>query len=153
MRARPEDGLSLASTLASIVIVLVVGAIALSTTLGGTKSTAPPSPSAPGAPATTTSAAPALGSVPAMAARATCVTDLGAIETAVATYEAAHGSPPPAGTAWATAPGGPLSGESWPSGGAYFTIVWSGSAVVVVPLRGPHAHATGLAPSSACESL
>lgn len=152
MRARPESGLSLASTLASIVIVLVVGAIALSTTLGGPKSPSS-STTVPGAAATTTSAAPVLASVPAAAARASCVADLSAVEVAVATYEASHGSPPPAGTSWATGSGGPLAGQSWPTGAGYFTITWSGAAVVVVPLRGPHAHATGLSPSGACESL
>ncbi len=135
MRGPREAGVSVVSALAGVVIVLVLGSIVLSQTLGGSPAHHGAPASQPGRPAT----APALASAPPAAVHAACVTDVAAIESAVAAYETLHGSLPPAGTAWATGVGGPLAGQRWPSGDASFTLEWTGTSVGVRPLRGPHA--------------
>ncbi len=136
MRGPREAGVSVVSTLASVVIVLVLGSIVLSQTIGGN-----PAPRhVEGAPPRSTTAVSALASAPPAAAHAACVADVAAIESAVAAYETLHGGLPPAGTAWATASGGPLAGQRWPSGDGSFTLEWTGTSVDVRPLRGPHAH-------------
>lgn len=60
-----------------------------------------------------------------------CVGDVTSVDSALSAYEATHGSPPPAGTAWAK---GIL--QSWPDGGLTFTLRWTGTEVVVAPVHG-----------------
>ncbi|HQU26158.1 MAG TPA: hypothetical protein PLS29_03905 [Acidimicrobiales bacterium] len=139
MRGPREAGVSIVSALAGVVIVLVLGSIVLSQTIGGSPAHPGPTPGRAGA---TTPAASALASAPPAAAHAACVADVAAIESAVAAYESLHGAAPPPGTAWATGPGGPLAGQRWPSGDASFTLGWTGTDVAVRPARGPHAHQT-----------
>ncbi len=137
MRGGAETGASVVSALAGVVIVLVLGAIVLSQTVGGGpghRGASPPSR------AGTPSSEPALASAPPAAERAACVADVAAIESAVAAYETLHGAPPPAGTAWATGAGGPLAGQRWPTGSPTFTLAWTGTTVAVTPARGPRAH-------------
>ncbi len=132
-----EAGVSVVSMFAGVVIVLVLGSIVLSQTIGGN----PAHPSAGARPTGTAApAASALASVPSAATHAACVADVAAIESAVAVFESLHGALPPAGTVWATGPGGPLSGQRWPSGGPSFALAWSGTAVAVRVTQGPHAH-------------
>ncbi len=141
MRGPREAGVSVVSALAGVVIVLVLGSLVLSQTIGGGP-TAPARSDARPHGSTVTTAAPTLANVPPAAARAACLADVATIESAAAAYETLHGAPPPSGTDWATGPGGPLSGQRWPTGDGYFTLVWSGGSVGVRATRGPRAHET-----------
>ena len=148
MRGPREAGISVVSMLASVVIVLVLGSIVLSQTIGGNPAAPHGAVTRPGG----TTAVSALASAPPAAVHAACVADVAAIESAVAAYETVHGGLPPAGTAWATAAGGPLAGQHWPSGDGSFTLAWTGTSVGVRPLRGPHAHQT-VAGAAGCAGL
>ena len=68
---------------------------------------------------------------------AECVADVGLVQGAASAYATINGTPPPAGTAWATAAakGGPYL-HAWPSAPGQFSVRWSGAAVVVTPVRG-----------------
>ncbi len=148
MRGPHEAGVSVVSALAGVVIVLVLGSIVLSQTIGGSPAPGHGPATRPGG----TTAVSALSSAPPAAARAACVADVAAIESAVAAYETLHGAPPPAGIAWATGPGGPLAGQRWPSGDGSFTLEWTGTSVGVRPVGGPHGHQT-LAGAAGCADL
>jgi hypothetical protein len=87
---------------------------------------------------------------------AECVTDYTTVASALTDYETLKGAAPPAGTAWATskATPGPFV-QSWPQGAGRFSIRWTGTSLVVAPVRGaPSVGSSGTAaPQTGCNAL
>ena len=144
-----EGGFALLGTLAVVIILGVMVAIAL--TALQPKST-PSSTTLPGTP-TTTTVPQSAASGAQEAAIAACQVDFQAITTAIAEYQDLQSSSPAAGTAWATsrANGGPLL-QAWPSDAKYFNITWNGSVLSVVPARGAASHGSAgtSSPATGC---
>ena len=122
---RPQSGIALVATLASLIIVAILAVIVLSQT-----SSSPPLTISPG---TTLDAS--AGNSSRLADQATCEVNFEAVSGALTAYVTLHGANPPAGTAWATArAGGPLL-RAWPDGDGY-AITWDGRSLMVRPAHG-----------------
>jgi hypothetical protein len=132
-----ERGSSLMGILSVVAILGILVAITLSLSLGGST---PPARS-PQAGTTTTTVPKDAASGATEATLAACEANFAIVDSAVETYRALNGSPPPAGSAWSTsdANGGPLL-QSWPSGGRSYRLVWNGQQLSVVPTGGTASH-------------
>ena len=126
------------------VIVLGVMVVIMFNTLGGTPTgtctTVPGSTPTPG----TTTTAPATPANGAQEAAVTaCQANYQAIETALTEYRSLNGSSPASGAAWvtATANGGPYL-QAWPESATYYSIIWNGAQLSVIPVRGAPSHGT-----------
>ena len=158
MQRHGEHGLSLVSLVVVVGIfgVMMVVFLTMMYNSGTSSSDLNSLTSAPhGSTTTTTRGATTTSSTvvqtTAAARTATCLADVQSVSGALATYEATHTSPPPAGTAWATssAHGGPYL-QSWPAVPGY-AIRWTGSTLIVVPTRGTSSAGAGTAsPPSGC---
>ena len=144
-----EGGFALVGTLAVVIILGVMVAIALATLQ---PNATPSGTTLPGTPTTTTIPQSAASGAQEAAAVA-CEVDFLSISTEVAEYRAINGTNPAAGTAWATssANGGPLL-KAWPTDAKYFTITWNGSVLSVVPAHGTPSHGSpgASAPATGC---
>ena len=122
---RPQSGIALVATLASLIIVAILAVIVLSQTLSP-----PPLTISPG---TTLDAS--AGNSSRLADQATCEANFEAVSGALNAFVTLHAANPPAGTAWATRTAdGPLL-RDWPTGDGY-AIVWDGHALSVRPAHG-----------------
>ncbi|MCU1363911.1 MAG: hypothetical protein JWM55_1739 [Acidimicrobiaceae bacterium] len=131
-RRRNEHGVALLSTLVTVIVLGVIAGVVVSES---SHSKPGPSPTLNG-PATTTTA-PGIASEAQLAAVSGCETNFATIATAIQTYSAENGSPPPAGISWATAStrGGPFL-QSWPTDSPYYAITWNGVSENVIPKKG-----------------
>jgi hypothetical protein len=132
---RSESGVAMLSTLVVVIILGVLVTVVLSNS-PGSKSTGGSSSQT-----TTTLTPKSIGTEAQLAAVSGCEANYTSVATAVSTYSAENGSPPPAGTAWATSTssGGPFI-ESWPADPKYYSITWNGVSVSVVPAKGVASH-------------
>jgi hypothetical protein len=139
-RRHGEHGVAMVSTLVTVIILGVIAGVVLSES---SHSKSGPSTHVSGSLATTTTTPQSIGTEAQLAAVSGCETNFTAIATAVQTYSAENGSPPPAGTAWATSStdGGPFL-QSWPTDPAYYSITWSGASESVIPKKGVASHGT-----------
>jgi hypothetical protein len=149
-----ERGSSLIAILSVVATLGILVALTLSFTLGATTpTTLAPRPSSTGTTSTTTTVPKDVASGASEATLAACQANFAVIESAVQDYEALNGTPPPAGTAWATsgANGGPLM-QSWPSAPSAYAINWNGKVLSVIPERGTPSHgsAGSAAPKTGC---
>jgi hypothetical protein len=144
-----EQGIALLATLLTLIILSVM-VVVMFNTLGGTPS-ATATTTIPGVTATTAPATPANGAQEA--AVSACQVDYLAIATALADYRTLNGSPPAAGTTWATATtnGGPYL-QVWPKGAPYYSLTWNGAQLSVVPAKGTSSHGSDgtRSPKSGC---
>lgn len=148
-----EHGVAMLSTLVTVIILGVIAGVVISE---GSHSKPSPSANLSGAAGTTTTTSPqSIGTDTQLAAVSGCETNFATIATAVQTYSAENGSPPPAGIAWATssANGGPIL-QSWPSDPQYYSITWNGVVESVVPKKGVASHGTmgTSSPATGCYS-
>jgi hypothetical protein len=90
---------------------------------------------------TTTTIPQSIGSAAQEGAVSACEADYQTVNAAVLTYRTLKGVDPSAGTSWATAAssGGALL-TSWPSDPQYYSIVWNGTVLSVVPAKGTPSH-------------
>jgi type II secretory pathway pseudopilin PulG len=134
---RSESGVAMLSTLVVVVILGVLVTVVLSNS-PGSKSKGGSNSSTQ---TTITTTPKSIGTEAQLAAVSGCEANYTSVVTAVQTYSAENGSPPPAGTAWATSTsgGGPFI-ASWPADPKYYSIVWNGVSVVVVPAKGVASH-------------
>jgi hypothetical protein len=131
-RRRNEDGVAMISTLVTVIVLGVIAGVVVSES---SHSKPGPSPTLSGS--TTTTAPPGIATEAQLAAVSGCKTNFATIATAIQTYGAENGSPPPAGISWATAStrGGPFL-QSWPTDSQYYTITWNGVSENVIPKKG-----------------
>jgi hypothetical protein len=125
------------STLVVVVILGVLVTVVLSNSPGKK-----PNASGDSSTQTTITTTPkSIGTEAQLAAVSGCEANYTSVVTAVQTYSAENGSPPAAGTVWATSTssGGPFI-ESWPADPKYYSIVWNGVSVDVIPAKGVASH-------------
>jgi hypothetical protein len=133
--------------LSTLIVVIILGVIV---TIAIANRPTPNATSASGTvanTATTTATAKTIGSDAQASAVAACQANFVTISTAISTYRALNGSPPPAGTAWVTsASHGNEILQSWPiTAGA--RLVWDGTTLSVFPTRGAPSHESWGTPS------
>lgn len=150
-RARGDGTDERGSSLIGILLVVMILGVMAAVTLGSlgyapnSTMTGVPLTMPGGGPLAATTSTTAVnsgaGNIVGEATVAACRSDYANVEAAVHRFESLNGSPPPAGTAWAstTANGGPLL-QSWPRGDHQYSIVWDGSTLSVVPAKGVAAH-------------
>jgi hypothetical protein len=148
---RSSDAAERGSSLIGLLIVLLILGLMAAATLGGLGYTS--NPAFTGVPLTmpgggaivgttsTTILAPSPSNHSSTTAIANCQTDYARVSAALQRYERLNGAPPPKGTAWAhlVVKGSPLL-RAWQRDNHYYSIVWNGSTLSVVPTRGPTAH-------------
>lgn len=138
------------SLIGLLIVVLILGVMAAVTlgTLGYTPNSAMtgipstmPGGGAIVATSSTTIGTHSLGNHAGATAMAACRADYARVSAAVQNYKKLNGALPPAGTAWAHAAtkGGPLL-KAWPRVVHRYTIMWNGSTLSVVPVKGTVAH-------------
>ena len=140
------------STLIVVVILGVIITIAIANHPGS-------APNALGGTAlattTTTPTAKTVGSDSQASTVAACEANFSELSTAITTYRALHGGPPPAGTAWATSTtdGAPIL-QSWSTTAVGYQIEWNGVTLSVLPTTGTASHGSfGTAsPATGCFS-
>jgi hypothetical protein len=151
-RRGDERGVAMVSTLVTLIVLGVIAGVVVAES-----SPSKPSPStqSSGASPTTTTTPQSIGTDTQLAAVSGCEANFSTIATALQAYSAVNGSPPPAGTAWATstAHGGPFL-QSWPTDPAYYSITWNGVSESVVPKNGIASHgSTGTtSPPTGCNA-
>ena len=127
--------------LATLLTVIILGVLAviMFNTLGGSPSGTDTGTTIPGEVTTTVPATPANGAK--AAAVSACQANYQALVTALTDYRSLNGSPPVAGTAWATSKsnGGPYL-QVWPESATYYSITWNGTQLSVIPARGTPSH-------------
>lgn len=123
---------------ATLMVVIILG-ILVTIVLAEQNGPAPRSTTADGV--TTTTVPKNVASAATDAAISACVANYQAITSLITTYRTLNGVNPPSGTSWATSSsnGGPLV-QSWPSAPQYYSIVWNGTTLGVVPTRGEASH-------------
>jgi len=148
--ADPEAGSALVATLSVVLTLGVLVTIVIAASPGSAPS---PARQSNHGQSTTTTVPRSIASGANQSAISACQADFQAIDTAIAGYGALNGSPPPAGTAWASssANGGPYF-QLWPSSSKYFAITWNGTILSVVPVRGAASHSSSgtSSPPSGC---
>jgi hypothetical protein len=126
------------STLIVVIILGVIVTVAIADHPGS-----PPSTSTSAGVVTTTTAptAKTIGADSHASTIAACEANFAELSTAVTTYRALHGGPPPAGTAWATSStdGAPIL-QSWSSAAVGYHIEWNGVTLSVIPNSGTPSH-------------
>jgi hypothetical protein len=134
-----ERGVAMLSTLIVVIILGVLVTVVLSHSPGSTPASS--AGSSAGATTTISTTPQSIGIEAQLAAVASCEADYVSVSTAVQTYNIENGSNPPAGTGWATLTSnfGPFL-QSWPSDPKYFTIIWNGAVVEVIPTKGVASH-------------
>jgi hypothetical protein len=128
--------------LSTLIVVIILGVLVTVVLSHGPDSKPAASANASSAATTTISTTPqSIGIEAQLAAVSSCEADYLSVSTAVQTYNIENGSNPPAGTNWATLTSnfGPFL-QSWPSDPKYFTIIWSGKSVDVIPAKGAASH-------------
>ena len=145
-----EQGIALLGTLLTVIVLAVMAVIMLNT-LGGSPSGTGTTTTIPGA---TTATVPAtLESGAQEAAVSACRANYRAIEMALADYRSLNGLLPAAGAACATAAanGGPYL-QVWPESARDYSIVWNGTQLSVIPVRGASSHGSDgtSSPQSGC---
>jgi hypothetical protein len=137
-RRRGEQGIAMVSTLVTVIVLGVIAGVIVSES---SHSKASPSTNVSGSAATTSTTPQSIGTDTQLAAVSGCEANFTVIATAIQDYSAVNGSPPPAGTAWATSStnGGAIL-QSWPSDPQYYTITWNGVSESVVPKKGVASH-------------
>jgi hypothetical protein len=150
-RARSNDAAERGSSLIGLLIVVLILGLMAAAALGGLGYTS--DPTLTGVPLTmpgggavvTTTTTTILTSSPSKNSSTTaidnCQVDYARVRTAVQNYEQLNGALPPEGTAWARAAvkGGPLL-RVWQRDSHYYSIVWNGVALSVVPATGVTAY-------------
>jgi hypothetical protein len=113
-------------------VVVILGIIVAIVLMNGPVT--PPTSSGDG---TTTTTPQSVASGASEATLAACEANFAAVSSALAGYRALNGASPPSGAAWATssANGGPFL-AAWPTDVNFYTIVWNGSTLTVVPGTG-----------------
>jgi hypothetical protein len=136
IRGRSEQGVALLGILLTVAILGVMVYIALTL-----DQSPPPSPGGSTSANATSTSAPTVGAENQQATVSACEADFATVDTAVSTYRSLNGTDPPAGERWATsaALGGPFL-QSWPSDPRHFALVWNGSQLSVVPIKGAASH-------------
>lgn len=138
VRARSERGVAMLSTLIVVIILGVIVTVAIAD-----HSSTSPSSSTNAATVTNTTAptAKTVGSDSQASTVAACEANFSELSTAITTYRALHGGPPPAGTAWATSTtdGAPIL-QSWSNASVGYQIEWNGVTLSVVPSHGTPSH-------------
>ncbi len=150
-RERSSGAAERGSSLIGLLIVVLILGVMAAVTLGGLGYT--PNAAMTGIPSTmpgggaivattsTTIVTHRLVNHASATAIAACRADYATVRAAVQNYKKRNGALPPAGTAWAhaSAKGGPLL-KVWPQDDHDYTIVWNGSTLSVVPVKGTVAH-------------
>ncbi len=133
-RSRSERGVTMLSTVIVVVILGIVGTVAVTSRPSSLPSSPPDKPSSPTSVAPT---AKTVGSDTQVSTLAACEANFATISTALSTYRALHGAPPPEGTAWATSSvgGAPILHSLATSANGY-QIEWNGVTLNVVPTTG-----------------
>lgn len=117
-----------------VVVVVILGVVA--SIVVSQKNNAPaPAPGVSSISATTQP--PSIASGAQEAAIAACQVNFAAVDTALSDYRTLNSSSPAPGIAWvtSTANGGPFL-AAWPSTGPYYSLVWTGTTLDVVPAHG-----------------
>jgi len=137
-RCRGERGVAMVSTLVTVIVLGVIAGVVVSES-----SHSKPSPptNVSGFAATTSTTPQSIGTDTQLAAVSGCEANFTIIASAVQDYSAVNGSPPPAGTAWATSStnGGAIL-QSWPTDPQYYAITWNGVSESVIPRKGAASH-------------
>jgi hypothetical protein len=146
-RVRSSDAAERGSSLIGLLIVLLILGLMAAATLGGLGYTS--NPALTGVPLTmpggavivtttsTTTLTPSQSSNFSTTAIVNCRADYARVSAAVLSYERLHGSLPPEGKTWADTKvdGSPLL-RVWQRDKHYYSIVWNGFALSVVPAKG-----------------
>ncbi len=149
-RRRSESGVGMVATLAVVVILGVLVTVVLVGQPGTPSSTSPltgTSSSATGGTTSTTTQVSSVDTDTSAATIAACRGNYSIILAAISDYETLNGAPPPAGTSWATTPAQSALLDSWPSGLPYYSLVWNGHQLDVVPHHGAVSHGSAGSPS------